>query len=139
MLRDRFLETYSAIPAHSTKAHIERVVHAYLSSYSSDDIAGRTSLFARDVVCEEPVGLAPIKGRDALVSFWQGAVDAGWRCTNRLERLVVNGDEAVLSFESTLSLKGEGTVLLTVFETLVFDEDGLIRQLRAYNDETCLR
>ncbi|WP_380872325.1 hypothetical protein ACFB49_32710 [Sphingomonas sp. DBB INV C78] len=138
MLRDLFLETYSAIPAHSTRAHIERVVHAYLSSYASDDIAGRVSLFAEDVVVEEPVGAPVIRGRDALVTFWHGSIEAGWQCSNELERLVVNGDEAFLCFRSNLSLRGEGTVSLSVFETLTFNEHGLIRQLRAFNDETCL-
>lgn len=138
MLRDLFLETYSAIPAKSTRAHIERVVRAYLSSYTDGDIAGRVGLFAENVEAEEPVGTAPIRGRDALVAFWQGTVDAGWRCTNTLERLVVNGDEAFLCFRSDLSLEGQGSVSLKVFETLVFDEHGLIRQLRAFNDQTCL-
>lgn len=138
MLRDLFLETYSAIPASSTRAHIERVVRAYLSSYTTNDIDGRVSLFAENVEAEEPVGSPAIRGRDALVAFWQGSVDAGWQCTNRLERLVVNGDEAFLCFQSDLSLEGQGSVSLKVFETLAFDERGLIQRLRAFNDETCL-
>lgn len=139
MLRDIFLETYSTIPATTTRAHIERTVLAYLSSYEGNDIAGRATLFADEIVAEEPVGLPPIRGREALVAFWQASVDAGWQCKNSLERLVVNGNEAFVSFRSELSLPGNGAVSLDVFETLAFDPRGLIKHLRAYNDETCLR
>lgn len=138
MLRDIFLETYSTIPSTTTRAHIGRAVRAYLSSYASNDIAGRATLFADDIVAEEPVGLPPIRGREALVAFWQASIDAGWQCHNKLERLVVNGNEAFVSFRSELSMPGNGSVSLDVFETLAFDRRGLIQHLRAYNDETCL-
>jgi len=138
MLRDFFLETYAAIPATLDRAAVERIVQTYLGSYADDDIVGRANLFADDVIAEEPVGGTPIVGLDALIAFWRGVNEAGWRTRNNLERLVVNGNEAFLQFHSILSVPGQGTVTLDVFETLAFDEQGKIRHLRAFNDETCL-
>jgi steroid delta-isomerase len=138
MLKDMFLETYAAIPASVDRARIERTVTAYLASYAGNDIAGRAALFADDVVAEEPVGTPPIEGLAALKAFWQGSRDAGWSVANRLKRIVVNGDEACIVFESELSVPGQGAVTLEVFETLAFDGEGRIRRLRAYNDKTCL-
>ena len=138
MLKDMFLETYAAIPASVDRARIERTVTAYLASYAGNDIAGRAALFADDVVAEEPVGTPPIEGLAALKAFWQGSRDAGWSVANRLRRIVVNGDEACIVFESELSVPGQGSVSLEVFETLAFDGEGRIRRLRAYTDKTCL-
>lgn len=138
MLRDIFLATFDSIKPKIARAHIEQTVRTYLSSYATNDIAGRRALFADDVVAEEPIGAVRIEGLDALVGFWQGSLDGGWKVANHLVRLVVNGDEAIVHFRSDLSLTGEGAVTLEVFETLVFNEQGRIQRLRAYNDATCL-
>ena len=138
MLRDFFLQSYAAIPASVTRGHIERVVRAYLDSYANADIAGRVTLFAEDVVAEEPVGHPPIVGRDALVAFWEGARDAGWEVRNQLSKLVVNGHEAIIVFRSVLSVPDQGSVAVDIYETLEFNDQGLISKLRAYNDEGCL-
>ncbi len=138
MLRDVFLATYGAIKPTVSREHIEQTVRTYLASYAGNDIEGRRSLFADDVVAEEPIGAVRIEGLDALTGFWRGSVDAGWKCANHLQRLVVNGDEAMVHFRSDLSLTGEGAVTLEVFETLVFNDKGRIQRLRAYNDVTCL-
>ena len=53
-----------------------------------------------------------IEGLEALVGFWQGSLDGGWKVANHLVRLVVNGDEAIVHFRSDLSLTGEGAVTL---------------------------
>ena len=139
MLRDLFRETYAAIPATVPRTHIVAAVESYLASYTANDLAGRALLFAQDVVAEEPVGTAPMRGLDALKAFWKGSLDAGWRCTNTPQRIVVNGNEACVLFRSELAMEGQGAVTLEVFETLVFDDTGLICALRAYNDESCLR
>lgn len=138
MLRDIFLSTYGSIRPKVAREHIEQTVRTYLSSYAANDIAGRRALFADDVVAEEPIGAVRIEGLEALVGFWQGSVDGGWKVVNHLVRLVVNGDEAMVHFRSDLSLTGEGAVTLEVFETLVFNDKGRIKHLRAYNDATCL-
>ncbi|OCC23431.1 hypothetical protein MB02_12520 [Croceicoccus estronivorus] len=138
MLRDLFLQTYAAIPATLTREQIEQTVEAYLASYATNDIAARAALFADNAVAEEPVGTPPITGRAALRTFWQGSVDAGWSCANKLKRIIVNGNEACIVFQSELSVAGQGSVSLEVFETLAFDESCHILHLRAFNDKTCL-
>lgn len=138
MLSDFFLETYARIPAKSSRVHIERTVTTYLASYADDDIIARAALFASDAIAEEPVGGLAIRGRDGLIAFWRQANEAGWRTSNCLQRLVVNGDEAFIQFRSDLTVPGQGTVSLDVFETLAFDPAGLIQHLRAFNDATCL-
>lgn len=138
MLKNFFRDTYAAIPATVDRARIVATVEAYLASYAAGDIAGRAHLFAQDAVAEEPVGTPPIVGLDTLKAFWQGTVDAGWHCTNTPKRIVVNGNEACVLFQSELAVEGQGAVTLEVYETLVFDDEGRILSLRAYNDESCL-
>ncbi|QZP07614.1 nuclear transport factor 2 family protein [Caenibius sp. WL] len=139
MLKDVFLETYATIPASVDRTRIKQTVAAYLASYADNDITGRAALFADEVVAEEPVGTPPIEGLAALKAFWQGSRDAGWSVANRLKRIIVNGNEACIVFESDLAVPGQGAVSLEVFETLAFDQEGRILRLRAYNDESCLR
>lgn len=50
----------------------------------------------------------------------------------------MNGDEALIVFVSTLTVPGEGSVRLRVFEHLEFAADGRIARLRAFNDASCL-
>lgn len=137
-LKELFLQSYAAIPATVTREHIAASVNAYLASYAHNDLAERAQLFASEITAEEPVGGVLIEGIEALKAFWKASVDAGWQCRNDLVRLVINGNEAFVAFRSHLSLDGQGAVVLDVFETLRFDDDGLIRQLRAFNDATCL-
>lgn len=138
MLQTFFRETYAAIPATVDRDRIVGAIEAYLASYEAGDVAGRALLFAPDVVAEEPVGTPPMHGLDRLKAFWQGSLDAGWRCTNTPKRIVVNGNEACVLFQSELTVEGQGAVSLEVYETLVFDNEGRILSLRAYNDEGCL-
>ena len=138
MLTDFFLNTYAAIPAAVSRASVARVVATYLESFAAGDMAARETLFADDCIIEEPVGTAPIYGKDDLVAFWKATADAGWKVRNELQRLIVHGNEAAVLFRSVLEVEGQGSVSLDVFETLVFDETGRISRLRAYNDATCL-
>ena len=138
MLKDFFLQTYAAIPATVDRTHIVAAVEAYLASYSSGDMAARAALFADDVIAEEPVGMPPMVGLEALKGFWHGSLEAGWRCTNTPQRIVVNGNEACVLFRSELAVEGQGSITLDVFEILAFNDAGLIRHLRAFNDAGCL-
>ncbi len=138
MLETFFHESWDAIPAHNAREHIVAAIGRYLGSYAEADLEGRAALFADDVVAEEPVGAPPMRGKAALIAFWKATLDAGWRVGNRLEQAVVNGDEALIVFVSTLAVPGEGSVRLRVFEQLEFAADGRIVRLRAFNDAGCL-
>lgn len=139
MLKDVFLASYAAIPATVERAHIEQAVSAYLASYAANDISGRADLFADNAIAEEPVGSTPIHGKAALAEFWGQTQAAGWSVENELKRIVVNGNEACVVFESVMSVPDQGTVTLEVYETLVFNNQGKIERLRAYNDKSCLK
>lgn len=138
MLEEFFRKSFEAIPARHSRQHIVDTVEAYLASYDGPDLERRTALFADDIVAEEPVGAAAMRGKAALVAFWKATAQAGWTVRNRLEQVVVNGDEALVVFISTLTVPDQGSVRLKVFECLEFDADGRIVRLRAFNDPGCL-
>jgi ketosteroid isomerase-like protein len=138
MLRDTLLQMAAGIPSGIGRARIEAAVRAYLDSYAAKDIEGRAALFADDVVVEEPVGGPPMRGKAALVAFWNATVDAGWTTRNDLERIVVCGDEALIVFTAHLAVEGQGGAEMQVFENLAFDPQGRIVRLRAFNDASCV-
>ena len=138
MLKDTLLTMAVGVPCPLGRDRIEAVARAYLGSYARGDMDGRAMLFADDVVAEEPVGGPPMNGKPALIQFWRSTAEAGWRIENRLERIVVCGNEALLVFTATMTVEGQGTARMQVFENLAFDGEGRIVRLRAFNDATCV-
>ena len=121
MLRDIFLATFDSIKPKVSRAHIEQTVRTYLASYAGNDIAGRRSLFAEDVIAEEPIGAVRIEGLEALTKFWQGSVDGGWKVANHLERLVVNGEEAIDFFEARRFVEDKRPITKRLLDSLALE------------------
>jgi len=138
VLKDTLLKMAGSVPSRVGRDRIEAAARAYLDSYAKGDIDGRAALFADDVIVEEPVGGMPMTGKAAVLGFWRATAEAGWRTENRLERIVVCGDEALMVFTARMSTPGEGSASMQVFENLAFDGNGKIVRLRAFNDASCV-
>lgn len=129
---------FAAAPAPLARTQVEQVVATYIASHQRPDFDLRATLFAEDIIAEEPVGAPPMVGKAALRAFWEGSHAAGWRAALTLEQIVVGGNEALVIFTARLSTAEAGAANLRVFENLVFDAAGRIVRLRAFNDAGCI-
>ena len=132
-LKQQFLGN---LPAPPGEDRIRSVVRAYLASFASRDVEARAALFAANVRVEDPVGTAPIVGLDALRSFWamsSGAFDV----SATPKRIIVCGNEACVEFEAKLNAGGDQATISCI-ETFKLSDAGLIVEMRAFFDRTCI-
>ena len=106
---------------------IRSVFERYCVLMTSGDWQGLVALYAEDGSVEDPVGTPPHRGRDAIRAFYRAS--AGSVVLELEGRPRVAGNEGACGMLA--SPKG-ATVVIETLDTMVFDEDGLIRQMRAY-------
>jgi len=134
MIKDMMRQMLQGISARVPAAQVEAGVRAYLHSWRSGDAVARASLFADDVVLEDPVGAAPVEGKAALLAFWARAEGPHATFEPELVRLTVCGDEAVAVFNLKVEYAGAGSAVLRIIDNFQFDAQGKIRRLRAFWD-----
>ena len=115
----------SAAPA----GRIRQVCRDYLARVSSDDPGSAADLYAADAVLEDPVGSAPIRGRDRIRAFYRD--NAGGVTLALAGPLVVCGREAALRLAAEARRAGR-VHRLDVIDVLRFDDACRITSLRAY-------
>jgi steroid delta-isomerase len=115
---------------------IEATVRAYLASYEAGDIEGRLQLFAPDASFEDPVGTPAMVGHAALREFF--AQVGGLPTKGKLRHLSVNGHEAAMLFDITIFGEGYDKATVTVAETMVMDDEGRFKSLRAFWDRNSI-
>lgn len=110
------------------------LIRRYYDACSAGDLDGLHATLHPDVVhyfLAPNVGSAPVRGREHLARYWrkvQAMIEARWI----VERLVADGDEAVI--EWTMWWRPQGTdarVATRGAEWFVVD-DGLISEIRSY-------
>lgn len=131
MLKDVFI-AQAASRETPLRSRIEATVQAYLASYAAGDVEARLRLFAPDATFEDPVGTPPMQGHAALRAFFDQI--GGLATAARLLRLAINGREAAMLFEVTITAPDNDEATLTVIETMEVDDDGRFKRLRAYWD-----
>ncbi|HWU32126.1 MAG TPA: nuclear transport factor 2 family protein [Marmoricola sp.] len=113
----------------ASNEQVEATVRRYLELVmggTADEIA---MLYAEDAVLEDPVGSEPRRGRDAIREFY--ATLAAFKITTELQTLRVSGGEAAFKFRIETDT-GAGVAILEPLENMVMDEDGRIRSMRAW-------
>jgi steroid delta-isomerase len=108
---------------------VEAGVRRYLALVADGTAADIAALYAEDAVLEDPVGAEPLRGRDAIRDFY--ATIEPLAVTTRLMTLRACGGEAAFVFHIETDT-GAGVAVLEPVENMVFDEDGLIRHMRAW-------
>jgi steroid delta-isomerase len=100
---------------------------AYAEAWRTDDREAFLGLWADDAHWEDPVGSAPMRGRDAIAEFWDKTHAAPMTLRPEPERVIVCGDEAMLIFR--MCVRGA--------EHFEFDDGGRIVRARAFWDDAC--
>ena len=118
---------------------IRATVQRYAEVFSAGDKEGYVGLFADDATLEDPVGGGVHQGTEAIRAFW----DMTREMTPSIELAVtgpirVAGNEAAFPGEAR-PLLGEDRMMVPIVDTLAFDDDGKITQLRAFWDFADLR
>lgn len=112
-----------------TNEQAEANVRRYLDLVSTGTAAEVAALYAEDAVLEDPVGSEPLRGREAIQGFY--ATLEPMKVTTELVSIRTVGGEAAFLFHIETDT-GAGTAVLDPIENMVFDEDGLIRSMRAW-------
>jgi len=118
---------------------IRATVQRYAEVFSAGDKDAYVGLFADDATLEDPVGGGVHQGTEAIRAFW----DMTREMTPSIELTVtgpirVAGNEAAFPGEAR-PLLGEDRMMVPIVDTLAFDDDGKITQLRAFWDFADLR
>jgi len=112
-----------------TNEQAEANVRRSLDLVSNGTAAEIAALYAEDAVLEDPVGSEPLHGREAIQGFY--ATLEPMKVTTELLSIRTAGGEAAFLFHIETDT-GAGTAILDPMENMVFNEDGLIRSMRAW-------
>jgi steroid delta-isomerase len=113
----------------------EATVRRYLGLVATGSATEIASLYAENAVLEDPVGSAPLTGREAIQGFY--ATIESLAITTELLTIRTCGGEAAFSFHIETDT-GAGSAVMEPLEVMVFDEDGLISSMRAWWSDTDL-
>lgn len=108
----------------------EAVVHAYVRALNAGDLEAIVALYADDATVEDPVGSAPVAGREAIRAFYARSVAVPLEVA--LEGPVrAAGRECAFPFSVSLVWEGRRTTFRPI-DTFRFDDAGRIVQMRAF-------
>lgn len=123
-----------AIPSVNDRSRIEAALRSYVDSWGSGEIEARLSLFANDVVFEDPATVRRATGKAELASFFGSTIPRNWKLSFWFDRVVVVGDEAVLTYRATLRVGDAAPAELLLNAHVQFDAKGLISSFRTFFD-----
>ena len=106
---------------------IRGVFERYCALMTAGDWEAVAALYAEDGSVEDPVGSAVHRGREAIRAFYRAS--AGSVVLELEGRPRVAGNEGACGM---LASPRGSTVVIETLDTMVFDDDGLIREMRAY-------
>lgn len=112
-----------------TAEQAEATVRRYLDLVATGTATEIAALYAENAVLEDPVGSEPLRGREAILSFY--AAIESMKITTELITIRIAGGEAAFQFHIETDT-GAGVAIMDPLENMVFDEDGLISSMRAW-------
>lgn len=111
-------------------------VRRYLDTVAGGSAADVTALFAPDATVEDPVGVDPIQGHEAIRAFYTSFESL--TKTTELVTLRTCAGQAAFHFSIVVDLGGGATSSMAPLEVMTFDDDGLITTMRAFWAESDL-
>ena len=107
-----------------------RVCETYIHALVTNDVEAILDLYADDATVEDPVGTESRSGKDALRSFYTGAV------TGVVEAALtgqprVAGDEGAFPFQVIAGQPGEG-IQINIIDVFRFNAEGKVDLMRAF-------
>ncbi|MBX3594712.1 nuclear transport factor 2 family protein [Sphingomonas sp.] len=111
-------------------AKMIEAVHAYVAAFACADAERIVALFADDATVEDPVGTAPLRGTDAIRTFYRRAV--GLHIRLALDGPIrLTDDHAAFPFSIRLR-RADGWRMIDAIDTFRFDGANRIVEMRAF-------
>jgi steroid Delta-isomerase len=106
-------------------------VHAYVAAFAAADASAAAALFAADAVLEDPVGTPPREGSEAILAFYQGAMQTG--ATLTLTGPIRQAADAVaFCFTVHINPPGAAAIQIDIIDVFRFNDAGKIRSMQAF-------
>ena len=103
------------------------VVERYMDAFNQKDIGIIRAMYAQDARVDDPVGTdRPIVGLDAILRFYEAALNAG-PTLSLTGPVRCAGNSAAFPFQSR-----RGEVTIDIIDVFDFDDDGKVVHMRAY-------
>ena len=118
----------------ASREAIQSAVAAYLAATGAMDANAVAEAFAQDGVSNDPVGMPPHAGRDAIRQFMEGVLTATERITITPEQIYIAGDNAAFKWTGQLTTKLGQSVTFDGIDVMHVNDDGKIEALHAYWD-----
>jgi len=123
-------------------AKIARAIKTYLVAFNGTDVDAILELFAENATVEDPAGTPVKEGPDAIRQFFKTAVRHGSQLEQTGKTRIV-GNEAAFPFKVIVTMdsidsqnvdvfQSAGRMEIDVIDTLIFNDDGKIKSMRAY-------
>ncbi len=96
------------------------------------DVEAWLATFAEDAVSEDPYGSPPLEGKAALSQFFNGIASAFETVDMRGDHIFISGNAAAVKFTITGRGKNGRDIVAEGIDIFEFDEEGLIRRVKAY-------
>jgi steroid delta-isomerase len=110
--------------------HIRQLYDRYPDLLTKGDVDAIVDLYADDGTVEDPIGSDLYRGKQAIRDFY--AASAGTVTMKRTGPVRVAGLEAACPLVVLMGPEGPDQKALDIISTMVFDESGKIKQMRAY-------
>ena len=117
----------------------QALVEAYLDGWKTSNKQAWLALFADDAALVDPVGTPAHVGKAAIGAFWDTVKSTGMAMQPELHRLVTCGDEVLAAFTMTSTAAGGVGMAVNIIDVFTVNEAGLITELKAYWDNSCMR
>jgi len=114
-----------------TTEQVERWLEGYRDAWETRNADAAAALFTEDALYREQPYEEPYRGRDGVHAYWSQVTATQSDIRFRYGRAVVSGSQAAVEWWVTLRNNGAEATLAGEF-FLVFDADGLVRELREY-------
>lgn len=114
------------------RARIAAAIETYCRAQTEKDHAAWTTLFAEDVLHEDPVGLRQTRGKDHIIgAFWDEIIrnDVSIWLT---DEVIICGNEALAIMACEIGPKGSRRRMAPVVDHFVFDDMGRMISVRGF-------
>ena len=116
---------------------IHATIDAYFSNFGKLDHEAVAGLFADDATVEDPIGTPLKNGMEEIRAFYEGAMQNKAQI-ERTGPIRINGNEAAFPFQARVNMP-DGRLEIDVIDTMKFNDDGKIVQMRAFFGESNFR
>lgn len=112
-----------------TEEHMRNVMQSYIDNINKKDADAFLSLFADNIVAQDPVGTTPIVGLENLAAFIKQGMASKVELVAPIR--TSPGNSATMTFDIHMELAGQD-VIIQATDVMKFDEAGKIIELKAY-------